>query len=202
MDHVIRPFCLILMWRPVNENQTLLPSTERPSRFESKNFTSCEGLFMACRRIIVAIWSVVVKYASSTFFVVTYAALCLPVFQTEIYSLVSLMLVRIVPISLQIISIELTSQSDLSTSRRCTLDSLKRNCIRVDTLDLESQKRSISSLCVAVLSQILFPQIYAMQQNPQLVISHDTDKYEKTSFVYLAHQSDCHGANEHYIRLV
>ena len=100
------------------------------------------------------------------------------------------------------VSIELTSQSDLSTSRIYTLDSLKRNCIRVDTLDLESQKRSIISLCVAVLSQILFPQIYAMQQNPQLVISHDTDKYEKTSFVYLAHQSDCHGSNEHYNRLV
>ena len=100
------------------------------------------------------------------------------------------------------ITIELTSQSYLSTSRICTLDSLKRNGIRVEILDLESQKRSVFSLCVADLSQILFPQIYAMQQNPQLVISHDTDKYEKTSFVYLAHQSDCHGTNENCIRLV
>ena len=115
IDYVIRPFCLILMWRLVNENHTLLPSTERPSRLESRNSTSCKGLFMACRWSIVAIWSVVVKYASSTLFVVTYVALCLPVFQTEIYSLVSLMLVRIVPISFQMISIKLTSQSDLST---------------------------------------------------------------------------------------
>ena len=105
IDYVIRPFCLILMWRLVNENHTLLPSTERPSRLESRNSTSCKGLFMACRWSIVAIWSVVVKYASSTLFVVTYVALCLPVFQTEIFSLVSLMLVRIVPISFQMLQL-------------------------------------------------------------------------------------------------